>query len=1092
MPRLAALVLARPRTALAGWAALVACLAFIGTGVDAKLAPTDLYVHGSQSARALSLLSSQFGDSTALPILLTGPSPAVRSQARTLVTTLEREQGLTLVTPWNAGTARAALRPAPDQLLLIASVAGSGSHVDAESQRLASLVRRGTANPVHASITGMPFVAHDLAGSSVRAIHLAELVAIPILLLVLLLVFRSPLAAAIPVGVGAATVLAAAGVLDLLARVLPLDALATAVASMMGLALAVDYSLLTVARFREERERAAVPEAVCASVAGTRHVVIAAGAAITLAMALTAALSPARPVLSAAVGVGVVALLSVLGATVAVPALLALAGRRIAPLRGGRSGPSVPWRALGPATRRRPWLAALLATGLLAVLALPALSLRTGAPDVRELPAHNAARQAYQSLTHTSGAGWASSFEIVASADNGPMTTTARLAVLDRVQRQLARDRDVAAVFGPGAIDGSAQALRRAGQLLLGQQRALGHQAPAQARNLRRLGQSVSSASVGVDSVRGALGQAAHTATTFTSVSDRAAGGIGRLQSGVQTLQARAAQLRSQLAGTHNGQAALTSGAGSAQVGARRLTQELGALVRGISSLPSELQGAAAQISNNAAAVGRVADGLRARDQGVQSALAAAQSALATSRPSFATTSALSAIGRARSTLSGTDVSAALSASAAQLRSDATATQSVAGSVDIAAAQRIVSQAGGLAGGLQQLQAQLRALGGMVGGLGGRTTALTDAMGQLAGGTAALAGGIQRLRQGASGLQNGVQAGQARTAALAAGINGAQGIVSGLHGAPVPKGTSPASASAAVLDSGYFVLAALDGRKGDSGVNVSRGGQSARILIVPRSGADAPATAALYRRLTATSQALGPALHARTAVGGPAAVLLDYQHSTSGRLPVIVLLLMVATAVLLALVLRAILVPLIALALNLLCVGAALGVLERLFGGAHPLLGGNGRIDATALTTMLAVMFALSIDYQVFILARIREELARGGDASSAIEAGMRRIAGVVSGAAISMIAVFAAFAVTDVASLRMFGVGLAVAVMLDATVVRLVLLLAVLHLAGERAWWPGRLLAAPARRAVRAPHDHERELTWPAAQVQTLAPDVG
>jgi RND superfamily putative drug exporter len=182
-------------------------------------------------------------------------------------------------------------------------------------------------------------------------------------------------------------------------------------------------------------------------------------------------------------------------------------------------------------------------------------------------------------------------------------------------------------------------------------------------------------------------------------------------------------------------------------------------------------------------------------------------------------------------------------------------------------------------------------------------------------------------------------------------------------------------------------------------------------------------------------------------VGGPAAALDDYGRATSARLLPIVLALALVTALLLAFVLRSIGVALIGVALNLLGVGATLGILDRVFAGP---------LDATALTAVFAVMFALATDYQVFVVTRVREELLRGASASEAVAAGVARTARVVTGAALSMVAVFLAFGTADVAGLRQFGIGLAIAVAIDATVIRLVLLPAALRLAGERAWWPG------------------------------------
>ncbi|MDQ3851151.1 MAG: MMPL family transporter, partial [Actinomycetota bacterium] len=303
--------------------------------------------------------------------------------------------------------------------------------------------------------------------------------------------------------------------------------------------------------------------------------------------------------------------------------------------------------------------------------------------------------------------------------------------------------------------------------------------------------------------------------------------------------------------------------------------------------------------------------------------------------------------------------------------------------------------------------------------------------------------------------------GEHRTGALASGLRDASSAVRRLSGSPTgADGSQPQKGSASFFDSGYFLLAALESGHGDSpfGVNVDKGGQGARIVVVPRHPASDPRTQALYERLQALSGRLAGKLGAESAVGGPAAVLSDYDAAAAQRLPLIVLMLMLATALLVATMMRSVVVACIGVVLNLLAVGATLGLLRLLFQGHPPLLGGPGEIDAVAVTAIFGVVIALSIDYQVFIVSRVREEWLRRGDAAHAVQVGLARTARVVTGAALSMLGVFLAFALADVASLRQFGVGLAIAIVIDATLVRLVLLPAALHLAGKWAWWTPRL----------------------------------
>jgi putative drug exporter of the RND superfamily len=192
-------------------------------------------------------------------------------------------------------------------------------------------------------------------------------------------------------------------------------------------------------------------------------------------------------------------------------------------------------------------------------------------------------------------------------------------------------------------------------------------------------------------------------------------------------------------------------------------------------------------------------------------------------------------------------------------------------------------------------------------------------------------------------------------------------------------------------------------------------------------------------------------------IGQGAQYLLDYRNANTARFPWLVLALAVVAFLTLIVVLRALLLPLLAVALNLATIAVAFGALQLLT-RAH-LLGGPGYVDAVSGAGIVAIMFVLSIDYEVFLLTRIRESWLAGAGAEAAIRHGLRHTAGVITGSAAIMAAVFMAFSAAHVVPLRQFGTGLTIAVLLDATVVRLVLLPALMRAAGERVWWLPRWL---------------------------------
>ena len=162
----------------------------------------------------------------------------------------------------------------------------------------------------------------------------------------------------------------------------------------------------------------------------------------------------------------------------------------------------------------------------------------------------------------------------------------------------------------------------------------------------------------------------------------------------------------------------------------------------------------------------------------------------------------------------------------------------------------------------------------------------------------------------------------------------------------------------------------------------------------------------------------------------------------------------------LVLILRSLPLAAIAVGLNLATVGVAFGILTILLNvpDGWP-LGGHTYVDSVGATMIFGIVFGLSIDYAVFLLTRMREHYDREGDTRAAVMFGLEKTALVITGAAAIMMAVFVVFAGAQIATVSQLGVGLTVAVLLDATVVRIVLLPALMLMLGERVWWLPRWL---------------------------------
>lgn len=194
-------------------------------------------------------------------------------------------------------------------------------------------------------------------------------------------------------------------------------------------------------------------------------------------------------------------------------------------------------------------------------------------------------------------------------------------------------------------------------------------------------------------------------------------------------------------------------------------------------------------------------------------------------------------------------------------------------------------------------------------------------------------------------------------------------------------------------------------------------------------------------------------------VGGYPAELADYRSSVVDRLPVVLALMLLVTLLVLFLMTRSVILPIKATLMNLLSLGVMFGAIVWIFqeGNLSGVLGftATGTLDASIPILMLCVAYGLSMDYEVFLLSRIKEEYAVSGDTTAAVATGMQRSAPLITAAGAILAISFAAYATADVTFVQMLGVGMAIVVLVDATVIRAILVPALMRLAGPLNWWP-------------------------------------
>jgi putative drug exporter of the RND superfamily len=980
----------------------IVALGIVGRGVEDQLRPTSLNVPGTDSGRAGDLVHRYFGDSAPFAILLQGPPRALNRQGPALIRKLRGDSKVTTVSPWDKGSV-GNLRPSPRKALILVDFHTSADEaVKTTVPYLDRTLEEQIKPPVSAAETGYASLSRALIDEAVHSTDRAELIAIPFLLLVLLLVFRSPIAAAIPLAFGGIAVITSRGVLAIAAHWIAIDGFALTVCSMMGLALGVDYALLMVSRFREELDAGSSPAEAARMTRRTAGRTTAfAGSTLFLAMLVTLFVMPGNLLLSLAGTAIVVTAISVLVAALIGPALLVLTGHNVNRWRIGGNGGGEGVMALVRGALSRPLLAAILIGVVVLLLAVPVLALKTGPPSAQQLPTSNQARKEAELIAGAIGPGWEAPFVLVAVSGKGPITERQSLAALTRWQHRIAADPGVQAVIGPAQIRKQVKPLQKTGNDLLA---GRGEADPEQ---LTTLGEKLGAAADGVRKLRSGISRASYGAGLLASGTGQAGDGAEQLEGGISKLATGVGQAAGALDRLAEGSGKLAEGQRSAEVGAYSVQSGSETLLNTVKDRGLETaRSLRAELKKKAAADSSLQPQLREAEHLVE-AMAIARN------------------------------------EAQRLNGEA---------------ERLHDGQKRLVGGSDKLHKGAQRLADATGRLPG-------ALGKLEGGASQLVGGLGQLRGGADTLEEKLSEGFQRSHPLQTNLHRGHVEVSVSAKKVNRKVDRLRRNSPGIFDSGYFVLSSLDGappaeRKRVGGVVDLENGQAAQMIVIPRYTFNTPGSTALYGRLKDDAGGLAATTGAATGVAGAAAEVIDFTSVISERVPLLVAVITLATFLIMVVILRAILLAAIAVTLNLVTVAVAFGVLTLLFNVPEGWpLGGHTYVDAIGAVGIFGIVFGLSIDYAVFLLMRMREHHENNASNEEAIAFGLEKTARVITGAAAIMLAVFVAFAGADIATVSQLGTGLAVAVLLDATVVRIVLLPALMLLLGDRVWWLPRPL---------------------------------
>jgi putative drug exporter of the RND superfamily len=1064
LERIAGLVTGRSRLVIGIWIVTVGVLATLGRDINHTLTIHPPFVDGTASKRAHELSQREFGGDNAMVVMLRGPSAEVERQGKDLAGHLDAMPNTLAISPWARGAKVEGLNPSPG---VAAIIVRNESNEENGGGGLLPLVKRQAAihvsGPVRTSFAGFPAVIESLRKAGDDANKLGEMIAVPILLIVLLLVFRSVLAALMPIVVGGAVVAATNGILSLLAGLVQIDLFAIGVVGMMGLALGVDYSLLVISRFREEVKDHEAAEAARRTVIATARSILPAGGGLILAMLVATLVLPSAIVQSVSVAVITATLMSMLSAICVVPALLTVFGHKLErwslPRRRGPGLAPLLWfRRL--ASRRG--VVVGLVIGLV-FLSGWAFTLDSGATTIRFLPSGDSGRQEQEEVEAALGPGWLAPMEVIVNGRGAPVTSSRRLRELADFQRHVERDPGVETMAGFARLEPLTEKVG-----------GIEGQLTRQEAGMKRLGSGISRIREGTAATSVGLSKAAAGSRELGSGLGAANTGAGVLADALQQTSAGSSRLTDGLDRVDQGSGKLAEGTTKASTGAGKLTEAL----EQAHEKSAEAEGSTKLLKNAMRSGEERLGELHPPLQSTEERLAAAWQALqqmTTGRSDPEFVALQTALEEAELHLTGKDIRTGELADPAYAgigpgidRADGqfgvggylAATMEKNNQQASEGTEKLADASARLDKGLQRLATGSRQVSDGVGALAQGGAKLSPALQRLGQGADRLTKGLGLLETGAGQLSSGLGTGAEKSKLLTGGLDR---IENGLEESGGSGFSQLQQRSPGIFHSAYFILASLDGSRPAqrnqlvSLVNLDRGGMDARMLVVP---SDDPSSAEAQQtrdRLEADAEGLARRTGTEVVVGGVGPASIDINDAIRGQAPLARIVLALVTLLILIPVLRSLTIPILSALINLITVSASFGILALLFDNSF--LGGPGYVDVGMIAAIVMVMFGLAIDYEIFVFARIREEYVRTGSTDAAVKNGLDRTAHVVTGAAIIMITVFLAFSVSEFMSLRNFGVAQAVAVFIDAFLVRLIIVPAMMSRLGKWCWWMPRWL---------------------------------
>jgi uncharacterized membrane protein YdfJ with MMPL/SSD domain len=1003
----------------ARWVVLLAWLVVLGVGgalapkANGVLKAGGVQAIGSDSEVASQILDSEFKASALNNVAIVFRSDslkvgdaAYRTQVEAAAKRVEGAKGVTRVLTYYGTRLPTLVGKDRHTTIVLASLKGNEGETQTYVKGVREAIDAGNITLPH-YLTGWAAVNHDFSAQADKDLRRSEVFTFAIVLILLLLAFRTAVAAALPLVLGAAAVVSATAIIYLIGRATDTSTFALNVASMIGLGLAIDFSLILVSRFREELATRGNPEAASAvTMATAGRSIVYSGLTMMAGILTLLLLVDLKIVRSISLGVLVVAATALLAGVTLLPAVLGVLSHRVERLRvvpKSRPKPETEgfWYRWSHAIMRRPGAWLLAAVAIIVLLAIPVRGLKLFGSQPNVLPSSSEAVKGANIIDDQFGRNALSPIQIVLKTDRGGVFTPKFLTGLDTLTNTLAADRRATSVSSLASYmaveprDGRYQNLKpvhdfwpapKFGNLSSAQ--------PLPGVYQQRI------VSVWAKKVPGSPGFFGFARIEFPSGTDRpltvaATLQVYRILKGKLTVQAGGP----------------TTYSSKANYGLRNKGEKIDAKSR-ITLAPGDqlvvppftavrLRVSGAPVDMIAVVVFRVRPGPDAHESWLQGP-----------RPK---TDPFAGIRR----------------------------EVVAGGLGMTFPKgetHIVLETGVLQPG-----------GRYPRHVHAGPELIYDEFGALT-----VFASPEMVITGANGeVKEGPYDTPTRVGPHGMAVVQGYGIHRAINEGKVPQKTWSLKILAASPPE-YMFVALREYAK--AFVNLDRGSDTVVLNVVPRYGSYDDRQEAFVSEIRNLIIPSIPGLdQAHAYVGGTTATFMDFRHALYGRFPYVVGAVLLLTFFILMMFFQSVFLPLKAILMNIGSLLATFGVLVLIFqhGWGSGLFGFEpiGAIAVITPAILFVILFSLSTDYEVFLLSRIKEYYNETHDNEESVARGLQHTGGVITTAGLILIGVFGSFATAGIVTLKEIGLGLAIGVLIDTVLVRSIMVPATMRLAGGINW---------------------------------------